>query len=300
MDDLEGRGGRHRRREWHRSGDRARARPRRHARGGGRHRGGLGRRGRRRGARGSACVRWRCAPTSPTRRRSPALADAADAEFGTVHVLCNNAGVLVFGAVQDLKVDDWRWVLGVNVFGVLNGVYTFLPRMLERGEPCHIVNTASIASLAGNGVYGVSKAAILNITETMHGDLAGTNVGVTALMPGMLNTKIVAAQRNRAPSTARRRTSRSARSRCRSAWTRSTAAPGCARPSSPASSTRSQGCPRAPTRRCAPVRPPAPRRWWPRSTPGSSARRRTRPSSPAWPRLCVGQGAAGRLGSSPG
>ena len=128
-----------------------------------------------------------------------ALADAAHVEFGTVHVLCNNAGVLIFGAVQDLKVDDWRWVLGVNVFGVLNGVYTFLPHMLASGEPCHIVNTASIASLAGNGVYGVSKAAILNISETMHGDLAGTNVGVTALMPGMLNTKIVAAQRNRAP-----------------------------------------------------------------------------------------------------
>jgi NAD(P)-dependent dehydrogenase (short-subunit alcohol dehydrogenase family) len=112
-------------------------------------------------------------------------------------VLCNNAGVLIFGTMQDLKVDDWRWVLGVNVFGVLNGVYTFLPRMLERGEPCHIVNTASIASLSGRGVYGVSKSAILNITETLHADLEGTNVGVTALLPGMLNTKIVAAQRNR-------------------------------------------------------------------------------------------------------
>ena len=126
-----------------------------------------------------------------------ALADAAEAEFGSVHVLCNNAGVLIFGTMQDLKVDDWRWVLGVNVFGVLHGVYTFLPRMLERGEPCHIVNTASIASLSGRGVYGVSKSAILNITETLHADLEGTNVGVTALLPGMLNTKIVAAQRNR-------------------------------------------------------------------------------------------------------
>jgi NAD(P)-dependent dehydrogenase (short-subunit alcohol dehydrogenase family) len=126
-----------------------------------------------------------------------ALAKAAGAEFGAVDVLCNNAGVLIFGAAQDLKVDDWRWVLDVNVFGVLHGVYTFLPRMLERGEPAHIVNTASIASLAGRGVYGVSKAAILNITETLHADLEGTNVGVTALLPGMLNTKIVAAQRNR-------------------------------------------------------------------------------------------------------
>jgi NAD(P)-dependent dehydrogenase (short-subunit alcohol dehydrogenase family) len=126
-----------------------------------------------------------------------AMAAAVDDELGAVDVLCNNAGVLIFGAAQDLKVDDWRWVLDVNVFGVLHGVYTFLPRMLERGEPAHIVNTASIASLAGRGVYGVSKAAILNITETLHADLEGTNVGVTALMPGMLNTKIVAAQRNR-------------------------------------------------------------------------------------------------------
>ncbi len=126
-----------------------------------------------------------------------AMADAAYGAFGAVDVLCNNAGVLIFGSAQDLKVDDWRWVLDVNVFGVLHGVYTFLPRMLERGEPAHIVNTASIASLAGRGVYGVSKAAILNITETLHADLAGTNVGVTALMPGMLNTRIVAAQRNR-------------------------------------------------------------------------------------------------------
>jgi NAD(P)-dependent dehydrogenase (short-subunit alcohol dehydrogenase family) len=125
------------------------------------------------------------------------LADAVERELGGAHVVCNNAGVLVFGAMQDLKVDDWRWVLGVNVFGVLHGIYTFLPRLLARDEPCHIVNTASIASLAGSGVYGVSKAAILNITETLRSDLEGTNVGVTALLPGMLNTKIVAAQRNR-------------------------------------------------------------------------------------------------------
>lgn len=126
-----------------------------------------------------------------------ALADAAYRELGAVHVLCNNAGVLLFGAMQDLKVDDWRWVLDVNVFGVLHGIYAFLPRLLAAGEPCHIVNTASIASLSGRGVYGVSKAAILNITETLHADLEGTHVGVTALLPGTLNTRIVAAQRNR-------------------------------------------------------------------------------------------------------
>ncbi|HXY91407.1 MAG TPA: SDR family NAD(P)-dependent oxidoreductase [Acidimicrobiia bacterium] len=128
------------------------------------------------------------------------LADATFAEFGATHVLCNNAGVLIFGDMQDLKIEDWNWLLGVNVFGVLNGIYAFLPRMLAAGEPGHIVNTASIAALSGNGIYGVSKSAILNITETLHRDLEATPIGVTALCPGMLNTKIVAAQRNRPPS----------------------------------------------------------------------------------------------------
>jgi NAD(P)-dependent dehydrogenase (short-subunit alcohol dehydrogenase family) len=105
--------------------------------------------------------------------------------------------VLALGAKQDHTVDDWRRVLGVNVYGVLHGNYTVLPRLLARDEPCHIENTASLASHAGSGVYGVSKAAILNITETLRSDLEGTNVGVTALLPGMLNTKIVAAQRTR-------------------------------------------------------------------------------------------------------
>ncbi len=126
-----------------------------------------------------------------------ALADAAYAEFGAVHVLCNNAGVLVFGDMQDLKIEDWNWLLGVNVFGVLNGIYAFLPRMLAAGEPGHIVNTASIAALSGHGIYGVSKATILSITETLRANLEGTQIGVSALCPGMLNTKIVAAQRNR-------------------------------------------------------------------------------------------------------
>jgi NAD(P)-dependent dehydrogenase (short-subunit alcohol dehydrogenase family) len=126
-----------------------------------------------------------------------ALADASYDEFGAVHVLCNNAGVLIFGEMQNLKIEDWNWLFGVNVFGVLNGVYAFLPRMLESGEPGHIVNTASIAALSGQGIYGASKSAILNITESLHRDLADTPIGVTALCPGMLNTKIVAAQRNR-------------------------------------------------------------------------------------------------------
>jgi NAD(P)-dependent dehydrogenase (short-subunit alcohol dehydrogenase family) len=126
-----------------------------------------------------------------------ALADAAYDEFGAVHVLCNNAGVLIFGDMQDLKIEDWNWLFGVNVFGVLHGIYAFLPRMLAGGEPGHIVNTASIAALSGHGIYGVSKSTILKISETLRDNLKDTPIGVTALCPGMLNTKIVAAQRNR-------------------------------------------------------------------------------------------------------
>jgi NAD(P)-dependent dehydrogenase (short-subunit alcohol dehydrogenase family) len=126
-----------------------------------------------------------------------ALADAAFAEFGNVHVLCNNAGVLLFNKMTELTLEDWRWVHGVNVWGVLHGIYAFMPRMLEHGEPGHIVNTSSIAALSGNGVYGTSKIEVLAITETLHADLADTPIGVSCLFPGMVSTRIVTAQRNR-------------------------------------------------------------------------------------------------------
>jgi NAD(P)-dependent dehydrogenase (short-subunit alcohol dehydrogenase family) len=125
------------------------------------------------------------------------LADTAFAEFGNVHVLCNNAGVLLFNKMTELTLDDWRWLHGVNVWGVLHGIYAFMPRMLERGEPGHIVNTSSIAALSGQGVYGSSKIEVLAITETLHNDLADTPIGVSCLFPGMVSTRIVSAQRNR-------------------------------------------------------------------------------------------------------
>jgi NAD(P)-dependent dehydrogenase (short-subunit alcohol dehydrogenase family) len=125
------------------------------------------------------------------------LADIAFAEFGSVHVLCNNAGVLLFNKMTELTIDDWRWVHGVNVWGVLHGIYAFMPRMLDGGEPGHIVNTSSIAALSGSGVYGSSKIEVLAITETLHADLADTPIGVSCLFPGMVSTRIVTAQRNR-------------------------------------------------------------------------------------------------------
>jgi NAD(P)-dependent dehydrogenase (short-subunit alcohol dehydrogenase family) len=126
-----------------------------------------------------------------------ALADTAFDQFGNVHVLCNNAGVLLFNPMTQLTLDDWRWLHGVNVWGVLHGIYAFMPRMLARGEPGHIVNTSSIAALSGRGVYGTSKIEVLAITETLHDDLADTPIGVSCLFPGMVSTRIVSAQRNR-------------------------------------------------------------------------------------------------------
>ncbi len=125
------------------------------------------------------------------------LADAAFDRFGSVDVLCNNAGVLLFKGFTDAIIEDWQWVYGVNVMGVINGVQAFLPRMLATGRPGHIVNTSSIAALGATGVYGTSKAAILTLTDALADELAETPIGVSVLLPGMVRSQIVAAERNR-------------------------------------------------------------------------------------------------------
>jgi NAD(P)-dependent dehydrogenase (short-subunit alcohol dehydrogenase family) len=115
-------------------------------------------------------------------------------------VLCNNAGVLVFGKVAELRIEDWRWVYGVNVFGVINGLHEFVPRMLaQRGEG-HIVNTASVVAFTrgpGREPYTSSKAAVVAITEDLRSEVAGAGIGVTALVPGGVSTRIGESQRNR-------------------------------------------------------------------------------------------------------
>lgn len=126
-----------------------------------------------------------------------ALADAAFDRFGAVHVLCNNAGVFLMGQIGDFIVDDWRWVLSVNVIGVVNGVHAFLPRMIAQGQPGHIVNTGSVASFGGGGPYGASKAAVLSITESLLGELAPHGIGASVLCPANINSRILGAQRNR-------------------------------------------------------------------------------------------------------
>jgi len=121
--------------------------------------------------------------------------------FGGVHVVCNNAGVAgAWGATWENTREDWDWIMGVNLWGVIHGVRTFLPIMLKQGEEGHIVNTASLAGLMrGAGIYGVTKQAVVALTESLYNELALANakVHVSVLCPGWVNTKIIDADRNR-------------------------------------------------------------------------------------------------------
>jgi len=123
-------------------------------------------------------------------------ADKAESVFGPVHILCNNAGVSLSGkAVVDLTPEDWNWVLSVNINGPVNGILTFLPRMLKHGEPSHINFTSSglgirVTPAMKSAVYSASKYAVTGIAESMENELAGTNVGVSVSSPAMVRTKI--------------------------------------------------------------------------------------------------------------
>ena len=129
-----------------------------------------------------------------------ALADRAFGAFGRVHVLCNNAGVALWGGLETATHRDWQWVLGVNVWGVIHGLEAFLPRMIAQKEPGHIVNTASMAGLVatrGLGIYNTSKYAVVGLSETLAKDLKPYGIGVSVLCPMGVSTKIRASERNR-------------------------------------------------------------------------------------------------------
>lgn len=137
-----------------------------------------------------------------------ALADASWSTYGRVDWLFNNAGVAVLGPVWAATADDWAWVLGVNLMGVVHGVQAFVPRMLAAGTTAHVVNTASasgLATLAGSGVYCASKHAVVALSECLQHDLraAGAPIGVSVLCPSLVTTGIADAGRNRPPQWAR-------------------------------------------------------------------------------------------------
>src|SRR3954462_1707572 len=130
-----------------------------------------------------------------------ALAQRTFEEFGTAHVICNNAGVAAGGPIWTLTEADWQWVLGVNLWGVIHGVRVFVPRLVEQGEG-HVVNTASIAGLTSvpmMGPYNVSKHGVVTLSETRANELSlqGSPVKVSVLCPGWVSTRIHEADRNR-------------------------------------------------------------------------------------------------------
>lgn len=130
------------------------------------------------------------------------LAKATYERFGACHLLFNNAGVGAAGPLWTATLDDWAWTLGVNLMGVVHGIRSFTPRMIEKGEPGHIVNTASAAGLVsvpGSSVYCASKHAVVAITECLYHELRaeGAPISVSLLCPGFVNTGISDAERNR-------------------------------------------------------------------------------------------------------
>ena len=120
-------------------------------------------------------------------------ADEAEAALGPVSLLFLNAGINLFLTIEDSTYDDWDWVMGVNLHGVINGVQTFVPRMIANGGDAHIVTTASMASfLAGPlpGIYNTTKFAVRGLSESLRYSLAPKNIGVSVLCPGLVKSEI--------------------------------------------------------------------------------------------------------------
>jgi NAD(P)-dependent dehydrogenase (short-subunit alcohol dehydrogenase family) len=127
-----------------------------------------------------------------------ALACAAVDTYGQVHVLCNNAGVGVFGRQWELSEHDWAWAIDICLWGVINGVRVFVPRMLASGAPCHVVNTASMGGLLSApfvGPYATAKHAVVGLSKSLRVELGDTNVGVTLVCPGNVRTNVARTMR---------------------------------------------------------------------------------------------------------
>lgn len=133
------------------------------------------------------------------------LAQRAYDRYGSVNLLCNNAGVVPSGRhrpVWEQPLEDWRWSLDVNLMGVVHGMRSFVPRMLKQRSPAHIVNTASVAGFisgSGSTAYSAAKHAVVRATEALYAGLRERDapIGVTVLCPGLVATRIYESERNR-------------------------------------------------------------------------------------------------------
>jgi NAD(P)-dependent dehydrogenase (short-subunit alcohol dehydrogenase family) len=131
-----------------------------------------------------------------------AVAERAVQAFGAIHVACSNAGVFTGGQLWDASLADYEWLLGVNVWGVIHGIRSFVPRMIAQGDECHLVNTASMAALTAlpyTGIYHMTKHAVLALSESLFHELrfAAPRVKVSCLCPELIATAIARAERNR-------------------------------------------------------------------------------------------------------
>ena len=131
-----------------------------------------------------------------------ALAEQARDAFGSVHIVCNNAGVFAGGLSWQAPLSDWEWLLGVNVWGVIHGIRSFVPILLEHGQPAHIVNTASMAGLISapyTSIYNMTKHAVVSLSESLYHELqlSQSKVSVSVLCPELISTRIDKSERNR-------------------------------------------------------------------------------------------------------
>lgn len=127
-------------------------------------------------------------------------ADETERVFGKVHIVCNNAGINLFVPIEECTYNDWDWVMGVNFGGVVNGIQTFLPRIMKHGEGGHIVNTASMAAFLPSpaaGIYTAAKYGVRGLSEALRLSLYVHNIGVSVFCPGLINSKIYESEKVR-------------------------------------------------------------------------------------------------------
>jgi NAD(P)-dependent dehydrogenase (short-subunit alcohol dehydrogenase family) len=143
---------------------------------------------------------WAVRTDVSDRRQVEALAAHVYARHGATDLLFNNAGVVVHGGLETATWEDWQWVIGVNLWGVVHGLLAFLPRMIAGRRGGHVVNTASMAGLVasqGLGVYNTTKYAVVGLSETLAKDLRPHGIGVTVVCPMGVATRIREAHRQR-------------------------------------------------------------------------------------------------------